>query len=328
MNQLVNTESAGFEIPPDISDNPIFRYMWNAVHNGGNLNVIINGLPRTGKSELALDFMWNLYRGTTKDYEHKFEVKKHVAWSKIDFQKKVSKYKDIGACLGWDEAGIAELGAHARQFWSEGNIALSTLFQIMGFHQQMCFITLPMKIMLDKHLRMLSHISILTYKIDRNKNRCKAIVKWLEPSSSKSNEILSKYPRYVTDVGRYRVKSISIPRPPIEVVEEYKAYSEVFKDWLEKRLIQQEEKRHFDKTIQAPRKRQLNDIFEKIKKNPAPYLFRDGKINVASVQMLENVPYHTASEVRAMWNKINKGKTQINEQKKKFPSNHHSYMKA
>ena len=306
MKKLLNLESGSFEVPPDISTNPIFRHMWNSVHDGGNLNVIVNGLPRTGKSELALDFMWNLYRGTTTDYEHKFEPKKHLAWTKIDFQKNVQKYKEIGACIGWDEAGIAELGAHARQFWSEGNIALSTLFQIMGFHQQICFITLPMKMMLDKHLRMLSHISILTYKVDRKTSRCKAIVKWLEPSSSKTNEILSKYPRYVTDMGRYRVKAISVPRAPPEIVKEYKEYSEVFKDWLEKRLISQEERRHDSKKIEPPKTRQLNEVFEKIKKNPAPYIYPDGKINVSSVQMLEDLPYHKASEIRAMWNRTNK----------------------
>lgn len=287
--------------PPDIADNVLLSYMWNEVHGGKNLNVIISGLPRTGKSELALDLAWNLYRGSSPEYKRKFEIGKHVAWTKIDFQKKVRKYTDIGACLVWDEAGIAELGAHSRQFWSESNIGMSTLFQIMGFHQQICIITLPSKIMLDKHLRILSHIDILTYRINKRSNTCSAVFTLLEPSSAKQDEILTKFPRYIDEENlRYRIRQISVPRAPKEIISEYKAYSAVFKEWLESRLIAQEEARHV-KNKGAASEEKLQTILRRIKARPRDYVGKRGTVDSYAIMYKEQVSFVESRQLKFLY---------------------------
>jgi hypothetical protein len=73
------------------------------------------------------------------------------------------------------------------------------------------------------------------------------------------------------------VKTVSIPRAPKEIREEYLARSIPFKKWLEDRLISQEENRRDaigvvkgKQTISST----LPAIAEKIKANPLPYLKR------------------------------------------------------
>ena len=228
-----------YPVPPDIKKVVPLRHLWNAVHEDrSNQIVLVNGLPRKGKSVLACSFAWHLYRGTTGDFEHKFDVEKHVAFSKLDIQQAIKKYKTVGACLIWEEAGIAELGAGARDFWSSGNKALSTLFQTMGFRRQIVFVTLPTKIMIDKHLRLLSHVEIEAFKVNRRKKRCLARIKWNEMGNK--GDIYGKYPRYVEDGLRKRIKTLSIPLPPDEVLKEYEYRSELFKEWLQNKLISDE----------------------------------------------------------------------------------------
>lgn len=267
---------ADYDIPPDIAKNPVFRQIYSVPQEGGNQIILTNGLPRTGKSEVDLDFAYALYRGGPPDWEHKFDPGKHMAWEKITLQKNVRRFNDIGTSLIWEEAGIAEFGAHARQFWSESNISLSTLFQVMGFHRQLCFINLPMKIMLDKHLRLLSHVQIETYKIKKSKDRCLAKVWWVEMAANTS-EAYNKYPRFIANGLRYRVKTISVPRAPKEIREEYLARSIPFKQWLEDRLITQEEGRRDASTVVQGKqsvRATLPAIADKIRANPQMYLKR------------------------------------------------------
>jgi len=286
-----------FDVPPDIQQNVVFRHIWNEVHEAGkNQITITSGLPRTGKSELDVNCAWNLYRGTGKDFEHKFEIEKHCKWSKLDFQKTIKKYKEIGSTPMWDEAGIAELGAHARQFWSESNIAISTLFQIMGFHRQIVFISLPMKIMLDKHLRLLSHVNIETFKVKPKKNRCYAKVWWIE-MSSQANNVYAKYPRFIgLDGLRYRIKTISMPRAPPEIVKKYKLYSEVFKEWLENKLIREEESRQQKFEVSANVK--LKNLVKKIRADPTKYKDEKGRYDIYAIMMLENTSRDLAYAAR------------------------------
>lgn len=298
-------------VPPDIKDNVILRPIWDAVHQGMNRIVLVNGLPRTGKSEWCINAAYQLYRGPGPKFEHKFDTKLHCKWSKIGFQKMVRDYTDIGACLMWDEAGISELGAHARQFWSESNIAISTLFQIMGFHNQVAFISLPMRTMLDKHLRMLSHINVETLKIDKKRDRCLARVFWIEMSTRKENEIISKYPRFINSDGlRCKVIMASVPRAPLEIRKEYEVYSKVFKSWLEDKLIYEAEQRSIKRTSDVEEKNKVgvNDgrlvVFNKIKANPTDCWNQKKKaFDVNAIMLAGDISRQDAYTIKAWLNK-------------------------
>lgn len=297
----------GIDVPPDIRDNVILRPLWDSVHEGGNRIVLVNGLPRTGKSYFALNAAYQLYRGPGPKFEHLFDCKKHLAFSKLDFQKMVQRTKHVGAALVWDEAGVAELGAHARQFWSEGNIALSTLFQIMGFHNQIAFITLPMKIMLDKHLRMLSHATIETTKINKRKKRCYARFSWNEMTSMKGREVISKHPRFVSADGvRHKAGSISIPLPPKEIVKEYEARSHVFKNWLEQKLVREAEvrsnvdKKGGNERVVSVAKERFKTAIEAVVGSPEKYWDKKRKtLDIATLIVENDISREEAYVVRA-----------------------------
>lgn len=298
------------EIPPDIRGNIILSPIWRAVHSGGNRIVLINGLPRTGKSELAINMAYHLFRGPGPEFKHLFEVGKHCKWSKIDFQKIVQKYDRVGACLVWDEAGISELGAHARQFWSQSNIALSTLFQIMGFHNQIALITLPMKTMLDKHLRLLSHVNVETLKISKASNTCKAKFFWVE-MSTRSDAPFTKYPRFIDSEGfRCRAKVVSVPRAPDRIRREYAVYSNVFKKWLEKRLIRGEVTRTVgsDKVTRKTSVEKLREVYEVLAKNPKAYWdSKTKKHDPNKIMFAHDVPQNYC-RILAKWLDTYKGK--------------------
>jgi len=304
-----------YNCPPDIADNVILRMIWNAPHeNKMNQIIVTNGLPRTGKSELNIDLAWALYRGTTKDFEHKFDPAKHCKFTKLDFQRSIRNYRDVGACLDWEEAGIAELGANAREFWSQSNRAISTLFQIMGFGRQICLISLPMKIMLDKHLRSLCHVYIETYKVKVHKKRCIAKV-WLSEMSSKKGELLQKYPRFTENGVRFIIKSVSIPRAPKEILEEYWEREHIFKNWLQDKLIREEEARQKSKEVK--RKgfvgTDLGKILEKVKSKPDVYWdYKKNKPDVNALRILEGLSIHNAYAISGQWKKqVENGETSV-----------------
>lgn len=289
-----------YDIPPDIKGIVPLHKLWRETHeNKMNQIVLINGLPRKGKSEIGLNFAYHLYRGTGKDFEHKFDVAKHVDFTKLDHQKALRKYTTVGACLQWEEAGVAELGASAREFWSGGNKSLSTLFQTMGFRRQIDFITLPSKVMLDKHLRMLAHVEIEAYKVKPAKRRCFARIRWNEPSS-REDKVYSKYPRYIEDGLKKRIKTISVPRAPEEIRREYVARSEVFKKWLQDKLVGDEEKR-LTKTGKKSAVVRLKQKFNKIKQAGNYREYWDEKkknFDVHSIIMLEDISRHHAYMLR------------------------------
>lgn len=296
-----------YDCPPDIANNSVIRMLWNKTHEEKmNQIVVTNGLPRTGKSELNLYLAYHLYRGTTRDFEHKFEIKKHLSFEKISFQKSMAKYMDVGACLQWEEAGIAELGANAREFWSQGNRAISTLFQIMGFGRQICFINLPMKIMLDKHLRSLCHVYIETYKVKVHKKRCIAKV-WLNEMSSRKGDLLQKYPRYRIDGVKYVVKSISVPRPPQEFLNEYWEREKMFKQWLKNKLISEEEGRQVSKNLRdggIVATQIMANALEKVKLKPKEYWdYKKDKPDVNAMRILEGLSINNAYAVASLWRK-------------------------
>ena len=294
------------DCPTDIKNQPVLRMIWNATHdNKMNQIIVTNGLPRTGKSELNIYLAWALYRGQTKDFEHKFDVSKHVSFEKIGFQKSMGKYMDIGACLDWEEAGIAELGANAREFWSQSNRAMSTLFQVMGFGRQVCLISLPMKMMLDKHLRSLCHVYIETFKVKVHKNRCIAKV-WLNEMSSRKGELYQKYPRYSVDGVRSVIRSISVPRPPKEVLEEYWWREQMFKEWLKEKLIREEEGRQKIKQFKegGSLNQRLSEVLEKVKADPATYWdYKKNKPDVNSLRIIDNLSLPSAYAVVSLWKK-------------------------
>ncbi|MFH1255767.1 MAG: hypothetical protein V1494_00605 [Candidatus Diapherotrites archaeon] len=220
-------------MPKLVAGSPFLSDVWRQVHrNKGSQIILVNGLPRTGKSELCLVFAHAL--------DPNFSVQNNVAFNKLQFLQLVRKNNYVGAVNIWEEAGLMEYGASAREFWSADNRRMSSLFQSMGFHRQICIVNLPQKIMLDKHLRSLCHWIVETKSIDVQRGKVKFKVFHIQPSDK---IFYKKYIRVFEDDGITKIMSFVAPRPPMDILEEYWAREKLFKemvsDKLEKEMLEE-----------------------------------------------------------------------------------------
>jgi len=211
-----------------LSSTIVERQIWERVHIGKmNQIILVDGMPRTGKSELCLKLAETLDPTFTVD---------RIAWKSKNFLKLTSEAESKGHQVTmWDEAGIADWGANARQFWSEGNMSASTLFQTMGFKENIAIINLPMKLMLDKHVRSLIHVNIKTIKVMPRKAVCRAKTFFLHPSDD-GKFVKTIYPRVNFGGIKYRVKTQLWRRPSVELRKAYKKKSEIIKQELQEKL--------------------------------------------------------------------------------------------
>lgn len=216
-------------LPPnkDFDTNPILWEIYSNVHlRNSNQIIIVNGLPRTGKSETCLDLSYVLDRDPI-DGGYRFSLD-NMKYTLKDYMRLISENNTIGQSLVWEEAGLAEYGANSRDFFREENKDASTIFQSMGFKRHLNFINLPLKGMLDKQLRSLVHWQIYTEKIDSN-NFCIARL-YKQKIIPGREEIYNNKYAYVTRYGSVNtVFKIKIPRAPLELRREYKNISDAFK---------------------------------------------------------------------------------------------------
>jgi len=216
------------EVPEHLEDNVVERAIWEKVHiDKMNQIILIDGLPRTGKSELGLRL--------AEDLDPTFSIDR-IAWKYCDFLELSKNSESKGhQVFMWDEAGIADWGANARQFWSEGNMSASTLFQTMGFKENIAIISLPMKMMLDKHVRSLIHVNIKTLKVMPRKGMCKTKTFFIVPKDDGDSKTI--FPRIKIDGCKFRIKSQYWGRASKKLRKDYKQKSEGVKQELQDKLV-------------------------------------------------------------------------------------------
>lgn len=223
-------------MPPEIKASPVLRELWKMVYKKKmNLIILVNGLPRTGKSELCLALAYFLDRGSVEaGFPYRFDVE-NIRWKYGEFLSLVKNKNEIGTCLIWEEAGTIE-GTNARKFFSENNISASSLFQTLGYKRQIAFINLPCKIMLDKHVRQLVHAIIDTTEVNTTKGRCIAKFYWSKYNPVKDIQYRN-LPQYFDESGILKkVNTIAVGRAPKALREAYIKRERVFKDELQARL--------------------------------------------------------------------------------------------
>jgi len=170
----------------------------------------------------------------------------------------------------WDEAGIADWGANARQFWSEGNLSASTLFQTMGFKENIAIINLPMKMMLDKHVRSLIHVNIKTIKVLPKKAMCRAKTFFLKPSDDGSY-VKTIYPRIKIGGVKYKMKTQLWGRPSDKLRKAYKKKSEIIKQVLQKKLVDEAQLRETTGNITISSTKDMPSLYKEIEENIEEY---------------------------------------------------------
>jgi hypothetical protein len=274
--------------------NAVLEQIWKKVHiDKMNQIILIDGLPRTGKSELGL------YVGEQLDPTFTID---RVAWKYADFLQMIMESKSKGhQVFMWDEAGIADWGANARQFWSEGNMSASTLFQTMGFKENICIINLPMKMMLDKHVRSLIHVNIKTKRIITRKGVCDAKVFFLRPKDD-GKDTKTIYPRVSLAGIKHKIKALYFPRPSTKLRKAYKVRSEIVKQELQQKLVSEALIRA-ETTPGVSIKTGFKDLYDDVLENIDEFWDKKKKkVNTSLILLEHNVGQNLARRVASALN--------------------------
>ena len=220
----------------DFKNNPIFWEIYTNIHlKNSNQIILFNGLPRTGKSEACLDFAYNLDRDPYTG-DRRFNLKT-VYYTLKDYLKGIKENNVPGQAMIWEEAGLAEYGANARDFFSKESKNASTIFQSMGFKKHLNLVNLPMKMMLDKQVRSLVHWIVTTEKIN-SRNECVAKI-YKTSLKAINDEVWNTKYRFYDRFGVVKVvNKIKIPRAPKDIRLEYKHISDEFKQEIQERISQ------------------------------------------------------------------------------------------
>jgi hypothetical protein len=169
--------------PSDLSGNAFYKHILNRVHrNNGNFNIVVDGLPRSGKSRACLRMGFDLDRDS--DWKRRFDPR-NICFS---FQDVISRINDIpdsqvGRVVIWEEAG-SYTGANSRTWQSKFNMEASKLFQTVGYRRLILIVNLPHYYMLDKQVRMLVHAKITMDRVQGNLNRSKGTLDMVSPHRS------------------------------------------------------------------------------------------------------------------------------------------------
>lgn len=292
-------------MPEEVKSCVLLNKIWTAVHDHKmNQIIVIEGLPRTGKSFLSL------YLASALD--KLFSVEKNVAFTQLDFQQLNKKNAYIGACNIWEEAGVADgIGANSRDFWTEGNKRLSGIFQTMGFARQISIVNLPNKMMLDKHLRSLCHWILETQSVDYNTGLI--VFKAMEVENSFKDGI-KKYPRYLKDDTVYKAVKFLAPCPPLAIVEEYDIRQTIFKNWLKDKFEEDSifdiNKGHLQQDRTAANFERFDAIVAKIEVDPSDYIKETGAgknkrivLDTMAIAAMERISNNDAYLVRRRFEK-------------------------
>lgn len=215
----------------DFVANPIFQQIYNNCHtNQMNQIIVVTGLPRTGKSELCIYSAWALDRDARGN--HLFDPETQIVKTMEELTEFIDSNNRTGANVVWEEAGISEKGANAREWQKKENILLNDIFQIMGMKKHIVWINLPRTFFLDKGARSLSHWNVETLRVNFKTLECYARfrqVGW----NTKKNEPMNIRPKFFRD-GRYTISQVvRVPQAPHLIRKAYYDMQKQYKrQWI------------------------------------------------------------------------------------------------
>lgn len=219
--------------PREIKNNSFYSNVINRVHNNnGNFNIIVDGLPRSGKSRACLKMAWDLDRSSIS-YRHRFDPK-NICFSFQEVLKRVNRLpeKSVGRVIVWEEAG-SYMGVNSRSWHSDFNMEASKLFQTMGYRRLILIVNLPHYYMLDKQVRMLIHAKITMEKIDRSKGRSKGRLEIISPHRNEY-DIFRTPGVKVGKSGNTNYRTLYFNQPPKNLDSVYSSMERGFKNkWIE-----------------------------------------------------------------------------------------------
>lgn len=210
------------------------------IRDGGNVNVVITGLPRSGKSLTmeSIAYAFNPAKWTIEN----------TAW---DIQPFIELYNkaEKGSILKFDEAGV---GMSSREWYEKKNKKLTFIIQTYGFKNLLVIMTTPSFDFIDVTARKLFHHYIHINKKYKNKGYVSCKWRWIKYNPQNGKTYLERPIVRVGNAG-IRVNGFKIRLPPKFVIDAYNRKSEEWKqkfgEIIEKELSEVQVKKPTDEEL-------------------------------------------------------------------------------
>jgi len=236
---------------PDL--NNIFS---NVFKRGMNQIITINGLPRTGKTTVAL-YLGDMLAVDRKG-RHFFNPLTDIATNILEVMQLIEKKNKAGDVILWDEASVKGKGASSRDWQSELNQDMGSVFQIMGLKNQILIMTFPRNFLLEKQMRSLAHVEITTKYFDPEEMKVRAKIRWTYFDENKQKVGRKRTVSFVKG-RKTKWNDVWIPVAHPDVWKVYKKKEKSFKpNWIKEFL----EKIQAAKDRQEKKKYSINELVQ------------------------------------------------------------------
>ena len=202
----------------------IIKYIKNRIKNNKNFLCTITGPTGSGKTWSALSIASLL--------DSEFNINR-VIFRGRELMKLINE-GDLkpGSVIIWDEAGV---DLSNRNWQSVTNKMLNALLQTFRHRNFILFFTVPYSDFVDSATRKLFHADFETQKIDKSKGTVVIKPKLLQYNSNMA-KWYRKYLKWRVGNGFIKIKRWAIPKPPMDLVNEYEAKRSMFTKNLNKNI--------------------------------------------------------------------------------------------
>lgn len=236
-------------MPPEIKGHPLMIEAWrNANQKNSNFIIFINGLPGTGKSTLAQYLMFMLDRGN--NYEYRASLRNWCLTQK-EFIAATNRNTEVGRVECWEESfasGIKDGGANSRDFMTQANKQISTVFQTMRKTNQIIIMTLPATTSFDKQARNMAHCLI---HIKKNNGVYGTARVYMRDYNPVFDTVMHPFIKVRKDGRMRRVKNLYFGLPPKSWMDACNQKSDEYKDFWRKEIEDYKDEPKVNSKVQA-----------------------------------------------------------------------------
>lgn len=237
------------------------------IRKGGNVNVILTGSPRLGKSVTmeGIAYIYNPERYSVSN----------VVW---DIEPFVQRYNEarIGDSIRFDEAGV---GVNSRDWFAKKSKQFVAIMQTMGFKNLLVMMTTPSFDYIDSQARKLFHWYIEV--VERENNYVVLKVRELQYNAQTGKTYFKRPLVRNKDGTPYYMDVVKFYRPPQRIIDDYDKASETWKEKMGKdiqKLIKEAYREEVDE----------DEAVKTILAQPEYFTKKWGKKSIISQEVIEN----------------------------------------
>jgi len=208
----------------------VLRMPWSNVYaKNSSANIIITGVPGSGKSYVAIQLADVLCRDSS--WNPVFDVRSNLALEPMRFRELVARDDPVGRAIVGDEFGLQAAG---RKYATQDNIDMSFTFQIMRYNRRFTILTVPDASMIDKHMRITAHLWIHVEGHD-DWHSWGRIYLLDQGVSIERSEIYTKKVRFTSKQGNYYVVQKFFCPPPRKALA--RVYEDMSTTWKKRKEL-------------------------------------------------------------------------------------------